>query len=279
MYQNCKLFSRKTYLIFDNNEIAIMKNVALITGGSRGIGLGIALHLAKSGFDLAINGVRNESSVGEALESLRRAGAKVIYCQGNVASSADRKAVIQKVRENFGKLNVLVNNAGIAPKERRDILETSEESFDEVMSTNLKSTYFLTQLAANWMIGQKKTDAAFSGCIINVSSISATVASVNRGEYCISKAGIGMVTQLFAVRLGEFDIPVFEVRPGIISTDMTAGVKEKYDQLIEGGLTVQKRWGNPADVGKVVGSLASGNFPYSTGQVIMIDGGLTIPRL
>lgn len=279
MYQNCKPFRRKTYLIRDNNEIVKMKNVALITGGSRGIGLGIAIQLAKSGFDLAINGIRDESSVDEPLESLRRAGANVVYCQGNVASSVDRKAVVQKVRENFGKLNLLVNNAGIAPKERRDILETSEESFDDVLSTNLKSTYFLSQLAANWMIDQKKSDAAFTGCIINVSSISATVASVNRGEYCVSKAGVGMVTQLFAVRLGELDIPVFEVRPGIISTDMTAGVKEKYDKLIEGGLTVQKRWGNPADVGKVVAALASGSFPYSTGQVIMIDGGLTIPRL
>lgn len=256
-----------------------MKKVALITGGSRGIGLGIATHLALSGFDIAINGVRDESSVGDALESLKKAGAKVLYCQGNVASSADRKAIIQKVKEQFGRLDVLVNNAGIAPRERRDILETSEESFDEVLSTNLKSTYFLTQLVANWMIDQKKSDTSFSGCIINVSSISATVASVNRGEYCVSKAGIGMVTQLFAVRLGEFDIPVFEVRPGIISTDMTSGVKEKYDKLIEGGLTVQKRWGYPDDVGKTVAALASGSFPYSTGQVIMVDGGLTIPRL
>lgn len=256
-----------------------MKKVALVTGGSRGIGLGIATHLAKNGFDIAINGVRDESSVGDVLESLKKLGVKVLYCQGNVASSPDRKAIIQKVKEQFGRLDVLVNNAGIAPRERRDILETSEESFDEVLSTNLKSTYFLTQLVANWMIDQKKSDTSFSGCIINVSSISATVASVNRGEYCVSKAGIGMVTQLFAVRLGEFNIPVFEVRPGIISTDMTSGVKEKYDKLIDGGLTVQKRWGYPDDVGKVVAALASGSFPYSTGQVIMVDGGLTIPRL
>ena len=159
------------------------------------------------------------------------------------------------------------------------MLSTTEESFDEVISTNLKGNYFLTQDAANWMIKQKQTDANYSGCIINVSSISATVASVNRGEYCISKAGISMATQLFAVRLGEFNIPVYEVRPGIISTDMTAGVKEKYDKLIEEGLCVQKRWGEPDDVGKVVASLAKGDFMYSTGQVIMIDGGLTIPRL
>jgi NAD(P)-dependent dehydrogenase (short-subunit alcohol dehydrogenase family) len=174
---------------------------------------------------------------------------------------------------------VLVNNAGVAPKERKDILETSEESFDRLISTNLKSTYFLTQLAANWMIGQKKTDTSFTSCIINVSSISATVASVNRGEYCVSKAGLSMVTQLFAVRLGEFDIPVYEVRPGVIYTDMTAGVKEKYDKLFENGLAVQNRWGYPDDVGKAVTALALGNFPYSTGQVIMIDGGLTLSRL
>ena len=158
----------------------------------------------------------------------------------------------------MGSLHVLVNNAGVAPKERKDILEATEESFDDVISTNLKGPYFLTQKAANWMIEQKKNDPTFTGCIINISSISATVASVNRGEYCISKAGISMATQLFAVRLGEFNIPVFEVRPGIIRTDMTAGVKEKYDKLIEEGLCVQKRWGEPEDVGKVVAALAKG---------------------
>jgi len=256
-----------------------MKKVALITGGSRGIGLGIAQHLAKNGFDIAINGVRDESAVAEVIKSLQGSDADVIYCQGSISSTEDRKKIIQKVKDHFGRLHVLVNNAGIAPKERRDVLETTEESFDDVLSTNLKGNYFLTQLAANWMIEQKKSDNSFQGCIINVSSISATVASVNRGEYCISKAGLSMSTQLFAVRLGEFDIPVFEVRPGIISTDMTSGVKEKYDTLIAGGLTIQKRWGSPDDVGSVVASLAVGNFPYSTGQVIMVDGGLTIPRL
>jgi NAD(P)-dependent dehydrogenase (short-subunit alcohol dehydrogenase family) len=183
------------------------------------------------------------------------------------------------VKEHFGKLNVLVNNAGVAPKERRDVLETSEESFDRLISTNLKSAYFLTQYVANWMIEQKKSEAAFTSCIINVSSISATVASINRGEYCVSKAGLSMVTQLFAVRLGEYDIPVYEIRPGVIYTDMTAGVKEKYDKLIDEDLTVQKRWGYPDDVGKAASALALGNFQYSTGQVIMVDGGLTLPRL
>lgn len=256
-----------------------MKKVALVTGGSRGIGLGIAEHLAVNGFDIAINGMRDESALGDVLKALRNAGADILYCQGDMASTEDRKKVLRQVKEHFGRLNVLVNNAGVAPKERRDILDATEESFDHVISTNLKGNYFLTQHAANWLIAQKQADAKFFGCIINVSSISATVASVNRGEYCISKAGISMATQLFAVRLGEFDIPVYEIRPGIISTDMTNSVKEKYDKMIEEGLCVQKRWGYPKDVGKVVGALAMGSFPYSTGQVIMVDGGLTLSRL
>lgn len=256
-----------------------MKRVALITGGSRGIGYGISKHLAENGFDIAVNGVRGEEAVTGILQELRKTGADVLYCQGDVSLTEDRKKIIGQVKKHFGKLNVLVNNAGVAPKERKDILETSEESFDRLIATNLKSAYFLTQLAANWMIEQKKADTSFASCIINVSSISATVASVNRGEYCVSKAGLSMVTQLFAVRLGESGIPVYEVRPGIIYTDMTAGVKEKYDKLIGEGLTVQNRWGYPDDVGKAVASLALGNFPYSTGQVIMIDGGLTLSRL
>jgi len=253
-----------------------MKRVALITGGSRGIGLGIAQHLAKAGFALAINGVRPESDVEAVLKGL---GTDVIYCQGDIANASDRESIIAKVKKHFGKLHVLVNNAGVAPKERRDILEATEESFDHVVSTNLKGTYFLTQLAANWLREQKKSDNGFDGCIIVVSSISATVASVNRGEYCISKAGLAMATQLFAARLGEFNIPVFEVRPGVIDTDMTSGAREKYDKLIAQGLTVTGRWGFPDDVGKAVAALASGNFPYSTGQVLMVDGGLTVARL
>jgi len=255
-----------------------MKRVALITGGSRGIGFGIAKDLAQNGFDLAVNGVREEKIVADVLEELRNTGADVLYCQGDVSLTADRKKIVEQVKKHYGKLHVLVNNAGVAPKERKDILETTEESFDRLMATNLKSTYFLSQHVANWMIEQKKADTLFIACIINISSVSATVASVNRGEYCVSKAGMSMVTQLFAVRLGEFDIPVYEVRPGVIYTDMTAAVKEKYDKLIGEGLTVQKRWGYPDDIGKAVSALALGNFPYSTGQVIMIDGGITLLR-
>ena len=256
-----------------------MKKVAFVTGGSRGIGYGIAEHLAKAGFDLAINGVRPETSVTDALDGLRALGAEVIYCPGDIASREARTAMIDQIKTHFGRLNVLVNNAGVAPKERRDILEATEESFQYVLTTNLQGAYFLTQAAANWMIEQKNDSADFVGSIINVSSISATVASVNRGEYCIAKAGLSMATQLFATRLGEFDIPVYEVRPGIIRTDMTAGVTGKYDKLIDDGLCVQKRWGFPDDVGRAVSALARGDFPYSTGQVIMVDGGLTLPRL
>ncbi|MBX2924484.1 MAG: 3-ketoacyl-ACP reductase [Chitinophagaceae bacterium] len=256
-----------------------MKRVALITGGTRGIGFGIATQLAKEGFNLAVNGTRPEEAVQTAVEELKALGAEVMYCRGSIASSADRKNMISNIRKHYDALHILVNNAGIAPRERKDILEATEESYDEVMTTNLKGCYFLTQLAANWMIEQKQKDTGFSGCIINVSSISATVASVNRGEYCLSKAGLSMATQLFAVRLGEFNIPVYEVRPGVIRTDMTAGVKEKYDKLIGEGLCVQQRWGEPADVGKVVAALAKGDFLYSTGQVVMVDGGMTIPRL
>lgn len=256
-----------------------MRRIALITGGSRGIGFGIAKELAQNNFDLAINGTRPASLVEDSINELKKYGIDVIYCEGNVVSSTDRTEMMRKVKGHYGKLHVLVNNAGVAPKERKDILDATEESFDDVMDVNLKGPYFLTQQIANWMIEQRNIDAGFKGCIINISSISATVASVNRGEYCISKAGISMATQLFAVRLGEYNIPVFEVRPGIIKTDMTSGVKEKYDKLIEDGLCVQNRWGEPEDVGKIVASLAKGDFAYSTGQVIMVDGGLTISRL
>lgn len=256
-----------------------MKKVALVTGGSRGIGLGIAKCLANNGFDLAINGMRAEEDTADSLEALRSLGAEVLYCRGDVSDAEKRQGIFDVISEKFGRLNVLVNNAGVAPKERKDILEATEESFDYVLKTNLNSVYFLSQTAANWMIAQKKLDPEFQGSIINVSSISATIASVNRGEYCVAKAGMSMATQLFAVRLGEYNIPVYEVRPGIIATDMTSGVKEKYDKLLSEGLCVTSRWGLPEDVGLAVASLATGNFPYSTGQVIMVDGGLSIPRL
>ncbi len=256
-----------------------MRQVALITGGTRGIGLGISRELALKGYDLALNGMRPDEQVQDVLDELRESGGEVIYCRGNVSETADREQMLKKILENYGKLNLLVNNAGMAPRKRLDILETTVNSYHEVMNVNLGGPFFLTQLAANYMIAEKQKDPDFKAAIVNISSISATLASVNRGEYCISKAGMSMMTQLFAVRLGEYDIPVFEVRPGLTLTDMTSGVKEKYDRMIEEGLTLQKRWGYPADVGRAVASLAEGDLAYSTGQVIMVDGGLTIGRL
>jgi NAD(P)-dependent dehydrogenase (short-subunit alcohol dehydrogenase family) len=250
-----------------------------VTGGGRGIGFGVAQCLARDGFDLAICGVRQEGALTEAVARLRGLGAEVLYVQANVADADARRRLVDAVRERFGCLHVLVNNAGVPPKVREDILEATEESFDHVIGTNLRGPYFLTQLAARWMIEQSKADIDWKGCIVNVSSISATVASVNRGDYCISKAGVSMATQLWAARLGEFDIPVYEVRPGVIRTDMTASVTEKYDQLFREGLSIQPRWGTPEDVGKVVAALARGDFPYSTGAVVMVDGGLTVQRL
>lgn len=255
------------------------KPVALVTGGSRGIGFGIAMALAEKGFDLGINGMRPEEQIAEPLDALKSAGAEVAYVRGDIGDADSRKAMIDGLRERFGRLNWLVNNAGVAPKERLDLLEMTEESFQRVVNTNLGGSFFLSQTAARWMIEQKEADADFKGGIINVSSISATVVSINRGEYCMAKAGMSMATQLFATRLGPHDLPVYEIRPGVTQTDMTAGVREKYDKLIEEGLCVTPRWGYPEDSGKAVAALATGAFPYSTGQVVMIDGGLTIPRL
>ncbi len=254
------------------------KRVAAVTGGGRGIGLGISTALAKEGFDLAICGQRKESEV-ESLDALRGLGASVLYVRADVSAAGDRAAFLAAVRERYGRLDELVNNAGIAPKVRADILEAGEESFDELIRVNLKGPYFLTQLAARWMIEQKQADPGIFAAIVNITSISATVASVNRGDYCLAKAALGMSNQLWSVRLAEFGIPVYEVRPGVIKTDMTAGVVGKYDALIAGGLVPQNRWGFPDDVGKAVAMLARGDLPYSTGQVLMVDGGLTLASL
>ena len=256
-----------------------MKKTALITGGSRGIGLGIAIELANAGFNLVINGVRKQNSVQHVLDELKKTGVGVAYAQGDISDIADRESVFNTAIQSFGHINILVNNAGIAPRERKDILEASEEIFDEVIDINLKGPYFLTQLVARHMVERKVKDEGHFCCIINVSSVSATIASVNRGEYCISKAGIAMATKLWASRLGEFNIPVYEIQPGVIQSDMTAGVTDKYNRLFEQGLSIQKRWGLPADVGKVAAAMALGMLPYSTGQVVMVDGGMTIQRL
>jgi 3-oxoacyl-[acyl-carrier protein] reductase len=256
-----------------------MSKVALITGGTRGIGFGIAQELAKSGLDLILTGRRPPGSCSEALEKLRAQGVHAEYIVSDVSSLGEHGALLDAVFNRFGRLDVLINNAGIAPRVRADVLVATENSFDELIAVNLRGPYFLTQQAAQRMISIRSQQPDYRGTIINVGSISATVASTNRGDYCISKAGIGMATQLWAVRLAEFNIDVFELRPGLIATDMTAAAKQKYDSLIAAGLLLQPRWGTPEDIGKAAAMLVRGDLPYATGSVLMLDGGLTRMRL
>jgi NAD(P)-dependent dehydrogenase (short-subunit alcohol dehydrogenase family) len=253
--------------------------VALITGGTRGIGLGIAKCLAADGCDLALNGVRDEAAAQAAVDELRRSGRDVLYCQGDVSSAADRLRMLDQVRGHFGRLHVLVNNAGITSPGRKDLLDADEDSFDRVVGVNLKGPFFLTQLAARWMIAQRDADPTFRGCIINVSSVSAEILSTNRGDYCLTKAATGMATKLWAARLAAHNIEVYEIQPGVIRSDMTAAVTEKYDRLIAEGLTLQRRWGEPEDVGRAAAALVRGDLPYATGQVLKIDGGMTIRQM
>lgn len=255
------------------------KRVALVTGGSRGIGLGIARALASTGFDLAINGRRPEADVADALAQLQQLGAETLYHQADVGDLDAHAPLLEAIRDLFGHLNVLVNNAGVAPDVRADLLDAAPESFDRLIRINLRGPYFLTQRVARWLVEQRSADLAFTGAIVNVSSVSATMASVNRGDYCISKAGVTMATKLWAARLGEFGIPVYEVRPGIIRTDMTAPVTEKYDAMLADGAFIEPRWGQPEDIGRAVAAFASGHLTYATGAVLTIDGGLTIARL
>ena len=255
-----------------------MRRVALVTGGSRGIGLGVARSLAAEGFDLALCGLRDEAPVRPVLEELRAKGVEARYFQADVASRSDRERLVASVRSAFGRLHLLVNNAGVAPAVRADLLEAGEESFDRLVGINLKGPYFLTQAVARYMLEQKQ-EPGFSGAIVFVTSVSAEAASPNRGDYCVSKAGLSMAARLFAVRLAASGIPVYEVRPGIIRTDMTANVAETYDRRIAEGLVPQGRWGEPEDVGRAVAALARGDAAYSTGAVILVDGGFSVPRL
>jgi len=256
-----------------------MNKVALVTGAGRGIGLGIAKCLASEGCNIVVCDVHEEQTVRGALDDLRNLGADVLYCRSDVSDPEARQEMLSQTREHFGRLDVLVNNAGVAPTVRADILEATEESFERLIRINLQGPYFLTQAVANWMIDQRRLDEGFEGCIVNISSISVTTASPSRGDYCISKAGIAMATRLWAVRLAAFGIRVYEVRPGIIKTDMTKPVTEKYDKLIAEGLLVQPRWGLPEDVGRAVAMLVRGDLAYSTGQVVMVDGGFSLERL
>jgi len=253
--------------------------VALITGGARGIGLGIARSLASEGWQLALGGRRPAEDVADVLVEFEQGGTGVCYCRGDVATAADRLRIIEEIRERFGALHLLVNNAGITSPGRRDILEADEESFDRVLDVNLKGPFFLTQACAEWMIAQHADDPEFRGTVINISSISGEVVSVHRGDYCLTKSATRMATRLWAVRMAPHGVAVYEVQPGIIHSDMTAGVTEKYDRLIAEGLTVEPRWGEPEDVGRAVAMLARGDLTYATGQVLTIDGGLLIRRL
>jgi NAD(P)-dependent dehydrogenase (short-subunit alcohol dehydrogenase family) len=255
------------------------KPVALITGGTRGIGLGIAKSLAADGFSLVLNGVRPADRVDDVLASFRDTGTAVVYCQGDVGSATDRQSIINSVDQAFGRLDVLVNNAGISSPGRKDILEADEDSFDRVVAVNLKGPYFLTQLAAHFMIVQREAGEKSEPCVVNVSSISAEFVSTNRGDYCLTKAATGMATKLWATRLAEFGIRVYEIQPGIVKSDMTSGVTEKYDRLFEDGLALEKRWGEPEDIGRAIATLVRGDIPYATGQVLYLDGGMRIPRL
>lgn len=249
---------------------------ALVTGGSRGIGRGIALELARAGWRVGLNFTSNAAAAKEAVDLVRAAGGPGGECeavQADVANAAQRKYLVDFMRQRFGRLDALVNNAGVAPEKRADLLETGEASYDRVLEINLKAPFFLTQLAARAMLEQRKAGRLERGYIVNISSISAYTASVNRGEYCLSKAGMAMLTALFAVRLAGEGIAVHEVRPGVIATDMTGPVKEKYDQLIAEGLSPIRRWGQPEDVGRCVAAILRGDFPFSTGQVFDVDGG------
>ena len=244
--------------------------VAVVTGGSRGIGKGIAEALLKEDFTVIVTA----RSKGEEIEKLEKAyEGKIIFVPCDISLEEDRKNLALYVKENFGKLDLLVNNAGVAPRERKDILEITTDDFDYLMDINLKGTFFLTQVLTPLLINNGRSR------IVNISSMSAYTASTNRGEYCISKAGISMITKLFAARLAEYGVSVIEIRPGIIETDMTSKVKEKYEKLIAEGITPINRMGQPEDIAKCVVSIAQGNFDFCTGTVIDCDGGFNVRRL
>ena len=259
--------------------------VAIVTGASRGIGKAISKELSSMEYQLVINyfdfknGQPDDSAARQTRQEITDSGGVCEVLRGDISSSLDRQALADFAKEKFGRCDMLVNNAGVAPSKRMDILEATEESFDRVMNINLKGPYFLTQLVANWMIEQKKQNPDRNFRICNTSSISAYTSSPTRGEYCVSKAGMSMMTKLYADRLAEYGIGVFEIRPGVIETDMTSAVKDKYDKLIAEGLTPTKRWGYPEDIAKAVGAIAEGKLDFSTGQVINVDGGFHLRRL
>lgn len=258
--------------------------VVLVTGSSRGLGRGVAESLALAGYSVAIHYASNQKAAEETAEACRKlapsSAQHFALVGGNVGLAADRQRLFDQTLEAFGHLDALVNNAGIAPRVRADITEATEEIFDEVLNVNLKGPYFLSQLAVrHWLAHPGASRLSTGYKLIFVTSLSANTASINRGEYCISKAALAMASQLWAVRLAEDGIQVMELRPGIMATDMTAGVKDKYDKLLADGLVPQKRWGAPADLGRAVESILAGHFPFSTGDVLNVDGGFHLRRL
>ncbi len=255
---------------------------ALVTGASRGIGRGIAVELAKAGGCVAINYAGNEAAANEALALVRAAGGDGFIVQGDVSVAADRARVVAESVRHFGRIDLLVNNAGVAPTVRADLLDAGEESFDRLFAINLKGPFFLSQLVAKQMITQSPDAEGFRGRIVNITSISVYTASINRGDYCMVKAGLAMMTKLFADRLAQDGINVYEIRPGVIATDMTGGVKAKYDKLIledERGITPIRRWGKPEDIGRAVRAIAEDRFPFTTGASFDVDGGFHLQRL
>lgn len=256
--------------------------VSLVTGAGRGIGRGIAIELAKLGHAVVINYAGNAAAAEDCLRQVRAAGGDGITVRADVSVSEDREQLVQAALAAYGRIDLLVNNAGVAPNVRADILDAGEESFDRLIDINLKGPYFLTQRVAHQMIGQVgRGELSGFGLprVVTISSVSAYTASINRGDYCVAKAGLAMMTKLFAARLAEFGINVYEVRPGVIATDMTGGVREKYDRLIEQGAWPIRRWGEPSDVGRAVAAIARGDLPYSTGEVINVDGGFHLRTL
>jgi NAD(P)-dependent dehydrogenase (short-subunit alcohol dehydrogenase family) len=258
--------------------------VVLVTGASRGLGRGIARALAEDGKSVAVHFASNRAAADETVQecqaAARHPGQRFVAVGGNIGDSADRARIVSATLEAFGRIDALVNNAGIAPRVRADLIDATEESFDEVIGVNLKGPYFLSQAVVRTWLAQPSEARLPGGYkLIFVSSISAYLASINRGEYCISKAGLAMATKLWATRLATEGVQVFEIRPGIMATDMTAGVKEKYDKLIAEGLVPQQRWGTAEDVGQAVIALLQGAFPFSTGDVFNIDGGMHLQRL
>jgi len=273
--------------------------VALVTGAGRGIGRGIAVALAQHGWTVVVNYRGNAEAAAETVRRVEGAGGQGVAVQADVASAADRDRLVETVLREFGRIDLLVNNAGMAPRQRADVLETGEASYDEVMAVNLKGPFFLTQRVAKAMIALVEAgvfeaneyiadeyiadeyiaDEYIRPTIVNVGSLSAYTSSTNRAEYCLSKAGVAMMTALYADRLAGYGIHVYEVRPGIIETDMTRGVRDRYDQLIAEGLTPIRRWGQPKDVARAVVALAEGTLSFSTGEVINVDGGFHLRRL